>query len=299
MNRRIGVLFLLFSLLISIVGCSSPADSAEQKNETNDHRIVSLSVAVAEIFDALELDLVGVPTTVKELPERYQGVKEVGYAKNPDMEVLASLKPTDVYSVTTIQYDLEPLLQKHHIQAEFLDLTGLEAMNREILALGKKFDREQLAKKLVKRFETKVKEVEDKTRNLEKPDVLILLGVPGSYLVATEQSYIGNLVKIAGGKNIVQGEGENVEYLESNTEYLYKSNPDVILRLSHGMPDEVVKMFKEEFQTNDIWKHFDAVKNERVYDLDEALFPTTATIRADEALDQLVTFLYPDQVDKK
>ena len=48
--------------------------------------------------------------------------------------------------------------------------------------------------------------------------MLILLGVPGSYLVATEHSYIGDLVKQLGGKNIVQG--EQVEYLASNTEYL-------------------------------------------------------------------------------
>ena len=26
------------------------------------------------------------------------------------------------------------------------------------------------------------------------------------------------------------------------------------------MPDEVVKMFDKEFKTNDIWKHFVAVK---------------------------------------
>ena len=51
--------------------------------------------------------------------------------------------------------------------------------------------------------------------------MLILLGVPGSYLVATEHSYIGDLVKQLGGKNIVQG--EQVEYLASNTEYLKKA----------------------------------------------------------------------------
>ena len=69
--------------------------------------------------------------------------------------------------------------------------------------------------------------------------MLILLGVPGSYLVATEHSYIGDLVKQLGGKNIVQG--EQVEYLASNTEYLKKADPDIILRAAHGMPDEVVK----------------------------------------------------------
>lgn len=115
--------------------------------------------------------------------------------------------------------------------------------------------------------------------------------MPGSYLVATEHSYIGDLVKLAGGINIVQG--ETVEYLASNTEYLQQANPDVILRAAHGMPDEVVKMFDQEFKKNDIWKHFDAVKNNRVYDLKEELFGTTGNLAAVEALNELVKMLYP------
>ena len=46
-------------------------------------------------------------------------------------------------------------------------------------------------------------------------------------------------MKRAGGINVM--EGQDAEYLSSNTEYLHNSNPDIILRLSHGMPDEVVK----------------------------------------------------------
>lgn len=109
--------------------------------------------------------------------------------------------------------------------------------------------------------------------------------------MATENSYIGDLVRIAGGKNIV--EGEKMEYLESNTEYLQKANPDIILRAAHGMPDEVVKMFDQEFKTNDIWKHFNAVKQNRVYDLEESLFGTTGNLKAAEALDELTRMLYP------
>lgn len=30
------------------------------------------------------------------------------------------------------------------------------------------------------------------------------MGVPGSYLVATDKSYIGDLVKIAGGENVIK-----------------------------------------------------------------------------------------------
>ena len=60
------------------------------------------------------------------------------------------------------------------------------------------------------------------------------------------------------------------------------------------MPDEVIKMFDDEFRTNDVWKHFDAVTNDRVYDLDELLFGTTGNLAAAEALDELQKMLYQD-----
>ena len=120
--------------------------------------------------------------------------------------------------------------------------------------------------------------------------MLIILGVPGSYLVATEHSYAGDLVRLAGGENVMAG--QEAEYLPSNTEYLYDANPDIILRLAHGMPDEVIKMFNEEFKTNDVWKHFEAVKNGRVYDLEEELFGTTAALNVPEALNTLIDIFY-------
>jgi iron complex transport system substrate-binding protein len=52
-------------------------------------------------------------------------------------------------------------------------------------------------------------------------------------------------------------------------------------------------MFDQEFKTNDIWKHFHAVKQNRVYDLEESLFGTTGNLKAAEALDELTRMLYP------
>nr|WP_090890830.1 heme ABC transporter substrate-binding protein IsdE [Evansella caseinilytica] len=275
----------------SAAGETEKEQSPPEAEEEQEYRIVSTSVAVAEMTDALEIDLIGIPKSYKELPERYDGVTVVGNAKTPDMELLKSMDPTEVLSVTSLEYDLTPVFEGAGIAAHFLDLQSLEGMKHEIDRLGKKYQREDQAAALIASFDDKVAEVQQVAAGKQSPTVLILLGVPGSYLVATENSYIGNLVKIAGGKNIV--EGEEVEFLASNTEYLQQANPEVILRAAHGMPEEVVEMFDDEFRENDIWKHFDAVKNDRVYDLEELLFPTTGTIRVADALDALMEMLYP------
>ncbi|PEP96337.1 heme ABC transporter substrate-binding protein IsdE [Bacillus wiedmannii] len=291
MKKIVSVLMAII-LLMSIAGCSSPKkETAKQVKSESKERVVATTVAVTEIMDALEVDLVGVPTSSKTLPKRYKGLPEVGNPMSPDMEKVKSLKPSEVLSVTTLEYELKPVFDGVGMKANFLDLTSLKNMQSSISDLGKKYGREKQAEAVVTKLDKKVASIQKEVKGKKEPTVLILLGVPGSYLVATEHSYIGDLVKQLGGKNIVQG--EQVEYLASNTEYLKKADPDIILRAAHGMPDEVVKMFDKEFKTNDIWKHFAAVKNNRVYDLEERLFGTTGNLAAMEALDELKKMMYP------
>ncbi|EJS52759.1 TPA: heme ABC transporter substrate-binding protein IsdE [Bacillus thuringiensis] len=290
--KKIVSVLMAIILLMSIAGCSSPKkETAKQVKSESKERVVATTVAVTEIMDALEVDLVGVPTSSKTLPKRYKGLPEVGNPMSPDMEKVKSLKPSEVLSVTTLEYELKPVFDDVGMKANFLDLTSLKNMQSSISDLGKKYGREKQAEAVVTKLDKKVASIQKEVKGKKEPTVLILLGVPGSYLVATEHSYIGDLVKQLGGKNIVQG--EQVEYLASNTEYLKKADPDIILRAAHGMPDEVVKMFDKEFKTNDIWKHFAAVKNNRVYDLEERLFGTTGNLAAIEALDELKNMMYP------
>lgn len=289
-------LIAMFSILFLLVGCSSgeeaPVEKVMKNNDPDDNRIISTTVAVAEIMDALELDLIAVPTTYKDLPERFDGLPEVGNAKSPDMELIMSLQPKEVMSVTTIQHDTEEFFEQADVDARYVNLESIAEMHEDILAIGKEYNREKKAEEIVQRFENKVAEIEGKAANQDKPTVLILLGIPGSYLVGTDQSYIGNLVEKTGGVNVFSN--EEVDFLSSNTEHLQQMNPDIILRAAHGMPDEVVAMFDEEFKENDIWKHFDAVKEDRVYDLEETLFGTTGNLAAEEALDVLYEIFYED-----
>ena len=118
------------------------------------------------------------------------------------------------------------------------------------------------------------------------------MGLPGSYIVATENSYVGSLVEMAGGENVYAGSEQ--EFLTVNTEDMKTKEPDIILRTAHALPDTVVEMFKKEFKENDIWKHFDAVKNDKVYDLTYENFGMSANFRYPKALAELQPILYPE-----
>ncbi len=299
MRSNIKLFTILVAFLVFLGGCgasgsSNTNDTAKEERDNEEHRIIATTVAIVEMMEELDLDLVGIPTTYKELSPRYQELQEVGIANEPDMEIIKSLQPTDVLSVTTLQDDVEEYYEQTNTPITFLDLESVDGLYASIEQLGETYNRQAEAEQIVQRFVDKMEETEAKIAGKEKPNVLILLGVPGSFLVATENSYLGDLVERAGGVNVFPGE-DGVEYTSANTEHLQQTNPDVILRAAHGMPDEVVKMFDKEFKENDVWKHFKAVKNNRVYDLEETLFGTTANLAADQALEDLVNMLYPDE----
>lgn len=278
-------------------GKKDSSSDTKKESQATDQRIVACSMAIAEIADKMNLDLVGVPTeTLTPLPDRYKGVTDVGSPMSPDMEIIKSLNPDVVLCPLTLKPSLETKFKDAGITCYFLNLKSVPGMYKSIQQLGEKFGREKEADKLVDEFKTTYKKYADRNKDKESPTVLILMGVPGAYIVATEESYVGSLAKLAGATNVYEGETE--EFIEANTEDMQKKDPDIILRCAHAMPDQVKEMFAKDFATNDIWKHFRAVQEGKVYDLSYDHFGMSAKFNWPEALDELQPYLYGDDNEK-
>ena len=254
-------------------------------------RLVATSPAVAQICSRLDLYLVGVCQTSGTLPEKYQNLPTVGMAMNPDLEILKSLDPDYVLSPNSLQSDQQPKYASIGVKSIFLNLKSVEGMYASIEGLGEKFGKTDEAKAMLAEFDEFMEEYKNVNEGKESPRVLVLMGLPGSYIVATESSYVGSLVRLAGGTN-VYGDGDGEEFLTANTEDMQLTDPDLILRAAHALPDQVKEMFAEEFETNDIWKHFRAVQEGKVYDLDSSLFNMSANFSYSDALKALQPMLY-------
>lgn len=293
--KKIFSLCLAWALALSASGCVNQHPEQNTDDVSDEVRIVATSPAAVDICDRLELDLVGVcSSTLSTIPERYQDVTTVGTAMSPDLEILKSLNPDYVLSPNSLQSDLQPKYASIGVNSLFLNLRSVEGMYASIEGLGEKFGREEQAQALVEEYEQFMEEYRSQNEGKESPAVLVLMGLPGSYIVATESSYVGNLVKLAGGIN-VYGDGDGQEFLTANTEDMKTKEPDIILRAAHALPDDVVEMFKEEFETNDIWKHFEAVQEGRVYDLPYELFGMSAKFNYPDALEVLQPLLYGEE----
>ena len=294
--RRLLSLCLAGMLALSATGCVNQHPEQNTDDGSDQVRIVATSPAAVDICDKLELDLVGVcSSTLSTIPERYQDVTTVGTAMSPDLEILKSLNPDYVISPNSLQSDLQPKYASIGVSSLFLNLRSVEGMYASIEGLGEKFDREEQARALVEEYQQFMEEYRSQNEGKESPTVLVLMGLPGSYIVATESSYVGNLVKLAGGVN-VYGDGDGQEFLTANTEDMKTKEPDIILRAAHALPEDVVEMFQDEFETNDIWKHFEAVQEGRVYDLPYDLFGMSAKFNYPDALEELQPLLYGEGI---
>lgn len=252
--------------------------------------VIASSVSVVQILDALGVPMAGVPTSSYELPESVADAARIGNPMSPDMEVITSLEPDVVVSVDSLSSELSE--QFEHIGAEsyFVNLSGYEGLKETVAALGERFHTQEKAAEIIEGFEAKETEIHEQIAGKESPRVLIIFGSGESFMVAAEESYVGDLVKQVGGENVITDAPS--AFSPVDMEYLASQNPDYILFMTHANPEESLEAFKTEFETNAAWQNFDAVKNDKVVALDTNYFGMTANLYAADALENLVSILY-------
>jgi iron complex transport system substrate-binding protein len=281
-------------LALSLTACVNQYPERENRGQPTANegaRIIATSMATVDIMERLDVELVGVPhSDLSALPARYAALPEVGLPMQPDMELVVSLDPDWVFSPISLEADLRPKYEAAGLNSAFLNLRSVEGMYRSIDSLGELLDREAEAAAMREEYEAFLAEYQAGHTEGAAPRVLILMGLPGSYIVATENSYVGSLARMAGCVNVYAG--ERAEFVNVNTEDMASRDPDIILRAAHALPDQVVEMFADEFEQNDIWSHFRAVKDGRVYDLPYDEFGMSAKFNYPAALATLDGFLY-------
>ena len=252
-------------------------------------RIIATSAATCDIMDRLGIDLVGVPeTTVSSIAARYNGVTRVGSPMGPDMEVIKSLNPTDVIGPDTLKADLQMQYNNIGVNSTFINLRSVKGLYDSVELIGDKYGKSAEADAIVQEYKNFMASY-SANHGGKSPKVLVLMGLPGSYLVATNNSYAGSLVELAGGTNVFH---DSRDFLTISPEEMLARDPDVIIRTAHGLPQEALAMFNKEFSTNDIWKHFRAVQEGKVYDVDYMIFGMSATFDYPQALADLEPMLY-------
>lgn len=297
MLKKIISVFALIAISLTLTSC------VNQKAEHNKHtvmaqepRIVVTSHATLMIFDKLGINLIAIPKTSKEIPEMYQGLQEIGTPMAPDSEAIAMLEPSDVVGPDTLIETIKPKYDAVGINATFIELQSVEGLYNSIEMIGEKYGKQDEARSLINDYNSTIDEFSKTIEGLDKPRVLVLMGLPGAYIACTPNSYVGSLIELAGATNVVKVE-TNENFVSWNTEELIELDPDIILLTAHGFPDLAMEMFTKEFSTNDVWKNFRAVKERKVYSLDYDTFGMSATFEWKKAFKDLTEIFYGEKTE--
>ena len=264
---------------------------SSEVQEVEELNVVSITVAATQVLDKLGVDLVGVPTTKSTLPTRYEGVTQVGQVLNPDFEIVASLDADLVIIDSMFKEDVEESMKAYGMNAFYFNTSTYTSFLESIDELGEAVGRKEEALELVK----ELKSVEEKIKNKmsgEAPTVAILFGGGENFMLATDKSYLGDLVHTAGAHNITDDLAIDSDYISFSMEQIIASNPDFILRFAHGNLEETKKAFDQAFEKNPAFATLDAVKEGRVIDLDPGVFGVSANIHVVNAIQTLGEIFY-------
>ena len=292
--RKLASIFVIGALLMT--GCQSTGGSEktdETANVAEEKTVVAATVSGSQVLDRLDAEVVGIPTTKLEMPERFKGLPEVGQSMSPDLEIVASLEP-DVFIMDNLfRESVEESLDDYDFNTFFLKTSSYTEYLESIKELGKVINKEEEATALINEFKDIEKEIANKKGD-KSPTVAIIFGGGENFMLATETSYLGDLAKAVGVTNIastLEGTVEN-GYIQLSLEHILKENPDYILRFAHGNLEDTKKSFDEAFDKNPAYQELDAVKNNKVVDLDPTVFNVSANLKVKDAIKTLGDILY-------
>lgn len=305
--KKLCSVFLLSALVLT--GCSNANETSEtssdvqgestanttqtQEETQEDLKVVAATVSGTQVLDKLDANVVGIPTTKLEIPEQYKGLPEVGQSMSPDLEIVASLEPDLFIMDSMFEENVKESMQNYDINTFFLDTGTYSAYIEDIKELGEELNKQEEATTLV----NELKEVEKSVSELKKDkevSVAIIFGSGENFMLATETSYLGDLAKTVGATNITTNLNTDVEspYIQFSLEQILNENPDYILRFAHGELEETKKAFDDAFDKNPAYKELDAVKNNKVFDLDPSIFNVSANLQVKDAITKLGEILY-------
>lgn len=289
--RKLASVFMVSALFLT--GCQASSRGQSKEEEKEKVSVVSATVSATQVLDKLDAEVIGVPTTKMELPEKYKDLPQVGQAMSPDLEIVASLEPDLFVMDNMFKEKVEESMKAYDLNTFFFDTSTYTSFLSSIEKLGAKIGEEKEATKLINELKDVEKEAKSNKKG-EAPTVAILFGGGENFMLATDTSYLGDLTKTVGAKNIANNLDTTVKspYIQFSLEQILEQNPDYILRFAHGELEQTKKAFDQAFDKNSAYKELDAVKNNKVIDLDPSVFNVSANLQVKEAIKTLGEILY-------
>lgn len=302
--------YLLVSLLIVIillVGCKPQNINEENKNNTSNEqdiypltitdkfknkitinqtptKVISFSPELVEIMYALDLEdqLIG-RSIYCDYPEETISIPDMGDLFNLNIELMVETNPDLILLSSMAEEEVVKTLQEQGLTVLVLDSdTSVDGTYEYIQTIGRIFNKEESANNLINNMKQDIENIYDKTKKLEKPTAYFIIGYGEYDSTATGDTFIGELIEIAGAENAA-ADGSNWMY---SIEQLIEKDPNILI---------CSKYFDSKNQIMNLegYKELTAVKEGRLYEVDENIFYRQGP-RMVEAIELLAKLFHPE-----
>lgn len=245
---------------VTITDSTGTEITIEQKPE----KIVSLAPSTTEIlyFLGVEGNIVG-RTDYCTYPETINDVASVGGTSNPNIEAIVALQPDLVVASTHVSEEVIGKLREVNIPVAFLnEQESFEGTYSAIKNIGELVGETENAEKVVEEMKAKIDGTIEKIKAVsegkEKPKVYYTIGFGESDFTAGGDTFIGEIINLAGGINIAQ----DVSGWSISKEQIAEADPDLII-----MPSG--RNMVEDIKQADFYKDLRAVKEGKLYEISE------------------------------
>ena len=257
--------------------------------EKEPKKVVSFSPVVTETVAAFGKEdvLVG-RTAFCDYPPAVESVPVVGDLTIHNMELVVGAEPDVVLASAFVDEGTKEQLKQLGIPliATYSSESFAGAYD-DIEMIGKVLNAKDKSKEVIDSMKSKVSSVESKVKEAgSKPDVYYVLGFIKGDFTATGETFINEMITMAGGTNIA-ADGTGWSY---NKESLIEKNPDIIIL--DNMAGTI-----EDLKNTEGYKDLDAVKNNKVYLIDSNLINRTGP-RLASGLEALAAIIHPDIFSK-
>lgn len=293
------ILLIMLSLILTQSLIAKENFTIEQNDEKLElsyfpKRIVTDSAIISRFLAALDIELVGVPSSTTKIPEEYNGVQRIGRSGMPDLEIVKSLKTDLVVSTLYSKPALKPKYDNLNIPSFYLKVDTYDESMEVIEILGKAFHKEEKADAILKDIKHREEILHEKLKDKEPKKIAIIYGNGESFFMTGKNHFLQGLMDKIDCENIVTSIDNSALLKKSvpfSMEQLIKANPDVILRLPTSQTKNG-ESFEEIFNANPIWKLTKAYKNKKILDIDPTLFRMSAGVNSIDALEELYRYVY-------
>ena len=294
--KRFNILFLFIFLTLEILGEGFYIRQGDEelRLDYTPKKIITDSAILSRFFDALDIDLVGVPNSSTKIPERYKDVERIGKAGIPDLEKVKALGTDLVVATLFSKPTIKPKYDMLNIPSFYIDVETYGESKEAVEILGKAFNREEKAQEILKEWERREKVLQEEVENRKGKKIAIIYGNGESFFMTGKEHFLEELIEKIGCENVVTSLDKKATEKKSvpfSLEQLVLLNPDVILI----MPNSKTKngeVFKESFKTNSIWQLITAYKNQAIHIIDPTLFRMSAGVNSIDALEELYRYVY-------